>query len=399
MPRSAPTGGSSRSWTTPSRLPSWRTRNPTRRPTQRRRPPSPRPAAEAKRRELESLLSGEADGNDGFLEVHAGAGGTESQDWAEMLLRMYVRWAEQRGYKAEWIEESPGEEAGIKSAVIKVSGESAYGWLKTESGVHRLVRISPFDAGARRHTSFASVWVYPVVDETIDIEIADKDLRIDTYRASGAGGQHVNRTDSAVRITHLPTNIVVQCQAERSQHRNKAEAMSMLRARLYEQALQEREAEAQALAEQKSDIGWGHQIRSYVLQPYRMVKDLRTGVESSNPDAVLDGEIDGFLAASLAARIGGRCGGRGQGLSPIPFTSAAIRCPPPRIAAGRGSGFGGGGNLLILRLTTRGFCRFRLETDAFLKDFVEDGVMEGLALPRGGMAMAAGSFRRTTRTA
>ena len=268
---------------------------------------------EAKRRELESLLSGEADGNDGFLEVHAGAGGTESQDWAEMLVRMYVRWAEQRGYGVEWIEESPGEEAGIKSAVIRVSGESAYGWLKTESGVHRLVRISPFDAGARRHTSFASVWVYPVVDETIDIEIADKDLRIDTYRASGAGGQHVNRTDSAVRITHLPTNIVVQCQAERSQHRNKAEAMSMLRARLYEQALQEREAEAQALAEQKSDIGWGHQIRSYVLQPYRMVKDLRTGTESSNPDAVLDGDIDGFLAASLAARIGGAAEGAAKG--------------------------------------------------------------------------------------
>ena len=259
---------------------------------------------EAKRRELESLLSGEADGNDCFLEIHAGAGGTESQDWAEMLVRMYVRWAEHRGYKVEWIEESPGEEAGIKSAVLKMSGPNAYGWLKTESGVHRLVRISPFDSSARRHTSFASAWVFPVIDDTIDIEIVEKDLRIDTYRASGAGGQHVNRTDSAVRITHLPSNIVVQCQAERSQHRNKAAAMSMLRARLYELELQKRESEAQALAEQKSDIGWGHQIRSYVLQPYRLVKDVRTNVESTNPDAVLDGEIDGFLAASLAARVG-----------------------------------------------------------------------------------------------
>ena len=259
---------------------------------------------EARRREIESLLSGEADGNDCFLEVHAGAGGTESQDWAEMLLRMYVRWAERRGYAVEWIAESPGEEAGIKSAAIKVSGANAYGWLKTEGGVHRLVRISPFDAGARRHTSFASAWIYPVVDDAIAVEFAEKDLRIDTYRASGAGGQHVNRTDSAVRITHLPTSIVVQCQAERSQHRNKAAALSMLRARLYERALQEREAETRRLADQKSDIGWGHQIRSYVLQPYRLVKDLRTNVESSNPDAVLDGGIDGFLAASLAARIG-----------------------------------------------------------------------------------------------
>ena len=259
---------------------------------------------EAGRREIESLLSGEADGNDCFLEVHAGAGGTESQDWAEMLLRMYVRWAERRGYAVEWIAESPGEEAGIKSAAIKVSGANAYGWLKTEGGVHRLVRISPFDAGARRHTSFASAWVYPVIDDAIAVEFSEKDLRIDTYRASGAGGQHVNRTDSAVRITHLPTGIVVQCQAERSQHRNKAAALSMLRARLYERALQERENEARRLADQKSDIGWGHQIRSYVLQPYRLVKDLRTNVESSNPDAVLDGGIDGFLAASLAARIG-----------------------------------------------------------------------------------------------
>ena len=259
---------------------------------------------EARRREIDSLLSGEADGNDCFLEVHAGAGGTESQDWAEMLLRMYVRWAERRGYAVEWIAESPGEEAGIKSAAVKVSGANAYGWLKTEGGVHRLVRISPFDAGARRHTSFASAWIYPVVDDAIAVEFAEKDLRIDTYRASGAGGQHVNRTDSAVRITHLPTGIVVQCQAERSQHRNKAAALSMLRARLYERALQEREAETRRLADQKSDIGWGHQIRSYVLQPYRLVKDLRTNVESSNPDAVLDGGIDGFLAASLAARIG-----------------------------------------------------------------------------------------------
>ena len=259
---------------------------------------------EAGRREIESLLSGEADGNDCFLEVHAGAGGTESQDWAEMLLRMYVRWAERRGYAVEWIAESPGEEAGIKSAAIKVSGANAYGWLKTEGGVHRLVRISPFDAGARRHTSFASAWIYPVVDDAIAVEFSEKDLRIDTYRSSGAGGQHVNRTDSAVRITHLPTGIVVQCQAERSQHRNKAAALSMLRARLYERALQERESEARRLADQKSDIGWGHQIRSYVLQPYRLVKDLRTNVESSNPDAVLGGGIDGFLAAALAARIG-----------------------------------------------------------------------------------------------
>lgn len=259
---------------------------------------------EAGRREIESLLSGEADGNDCFLEIHAGAGGTESQDWAEMLLRMYVRWAERRGYAVEWIAESPGEEAGLKSAAIKVSGANAYGWLKTEGGVHRLVRISPFDAGARRHTSFASAWIYPVIDDAIAVEFSEKDLRIDTYRASGAGGQHVNRTDSAVRITHLPTGIVVQCQAERSQHRNKAAALSMLRARLYERALQERENEARRLADQKSDIGWGHQIRSYVLQPYRLVKDLRTNVESTNPDAVLDGGIDGFLAASLAARIG-----------------------------------------------------------------------------------------------
>tara|TARA_Y100000588_G_scaffold204754_1_gene218539 strand:- start:77 stop:1051 length:975 start_codon:yes stop_codon:yes gene_type:complete len=258
----------------------------------------------AKRLELESLLSGEADSNNCFLEIHAGAGGTESQDWAEMLLRMYVRWAGDKGHKLEWIEESPGEEAGIKSATVKITGAMAYGWLKTESGVHRLVRISPFDSNARRHTSFASVWVFPVIDNDINIEIEEKDLRIDTYRASGAGGQHVNRTDSAVRITHLPSNIVVQCQAERSQHRNRAEAMGMLRARLYEAELQRREEETQALNAQKSDIGWGHQIRSYVLQPYRLVKDLRTNVENTNPDAVLDGNLDEFLTASLSHRIG-----------------------------------------------------------------------------------------------
>jgi peptide chain release factor 2 len=261
-------------------------------------------AARAAKMELESLLSGEADGNDSFLEIHAGAGGTESQDWAEMLLRMYTRWAEAHGYKVEWIEESAGEEAGIKSATVRVVGGNAYGWLKTESGVHRLVRISPFDAAGRRHTSFASVWAYPVVEDDIDIEIEDKDLRIDTYRASGAGGQHVNRTDSAVRITHLPTNIVVQCQSDRSQHRNRASAMTMLRARLYELELRRREAEAQAEHEAKSDIGWGHQIRSYVLQPYQMVKDLRTNVEKGDPQAVLDGDLDDFMAAALAMRVG-----------------------------------------------------------------------------------------------
>ncbi len=231
----------------------------------------------AAKMELESLLSGEADANDCYLEVHAGAGGTESQDWAEMLMRMYMRWAEARGFKAHWIEESPGEEAGIKSATVRIEGHNAYGWLKTESGVHRLVRISPFDAASRRHTSFASVWIFPVIDESIEIEIIDKDLRVDTYRASGAGGQHVNKTDSAVRITHLPTKIVVQCQSDRSQHRNRAAAMEMLRARLYEAALREREQEAEA-AQAKTEIGWGRQIRSYVLQPYQMVKDLRTGV-------------------------------------------------------------------------------------------------------------------------
>lgn len=261
--------------------------------------------ARAGKRVLESMLSGEADANDCYLEINAGAGGTEAQDWAQMLLRMYLRWAERRGFKTELLEESPGEEAGIKSSSLRISGHNAYGWLKTESGVHRLVRISPFDSQARRHTSFASVWVYPVVDDAIEVDIQDKDLRVDTYRASGAGGQHVNRTDSAVRITHLPTNIVVQCQSDRSQHRNRATAMGMLKARLYEHELQKREAEAQAEADSKSEIGWGHQIRSYVLQPYQMVKDLRTAVEKGNAQGVLDGDIDDFLEAALSQRIGG----------------------------------------------------------------------------------------------
>jgi peptide chain release factor 2 len=253
--------------------------------------------------ELESLLSGEADANDCYVEIHAGAGGTEAQDWAEMLLRMYTRWAEGHGHKVDWLEESSGEEAGIKSATIQVKGHNAYGWLKTESGVHRLVRISPYDSQSRRHTSFASAWVYPVIDDSIEVEIIDKDLRVDTYRASGAGGQHVNKTDSAVRMTHLPTGIVVQCQNDRSQHKNRAQAMAMLRARLYEHELKKREAEAQAVAESKSEIGWGHQIRSYVLQPYQLVKDLRTGVEIGNPQGVLDGGIDKFLEAALAQKI------------------------------------------------------------------------------------------------
>ncbi len=257
------------------------------------------------RLQLEALLDGEADGNDAFLEIHAGAGGTESQDWAEMLLRMYSRWAEAKGYQLEWIEESPGEEAGIKSVTAKVLGPNAYGWLKSESGVHRLVRISPFDSQARRHTSFASVWVYPVVDETIEVEIQEKDLRIDTYRASGAGGQHVNKTDSAIRLTHLPTGIVVACQNDRSQHRNRAQAYAMLRARLYELELQKRADAAEAAAANKSDIGWGHQIRSYVLQPYQMVKDLRTGVEKGNAAGVLDGDLDDFLEAALAQNVAG----------------------------------------------------------------------------------------------
>ncbi|WP_097280267.1 peptide chain release factor 2 [Caenispirillum bisanense] len=255
--------------------------------------------------ELESLLSGEADSNDCYLQVNAGAGGTEAQDWAQILLRMYTRWAEQHGYKVEYVEESDGEEAGIKSATVKVSGHNAFGWLKTESGVHRLVRISPYDSAARRHTSFSSVWVYPVVDDTIEIEILDKDLRVDTYRASGAGGQHVNRTESAVRITHMPSGIVVACQSERSQHQNRDHAMKMLRARLYEAELRRREEAAQATEDAKSDIGWGHQIRSYVLQPYQMVKDLRTGVETSDTQGVLDGDIDPFMQASLASKLTG----------------------------------------------------------------------------------------------
>ena len=262
--------------------------------------------AKAAKAEFETLLSGEADGNDCYLEVHAGAGGTEAQDWAEMLLRMYTRWAEQRRFKVEWLEESAGEEAGIKSSTIRIKGENAYGWLKNEAGVHRLVRISPYDSSARRHTSFASVWAYPVIDDAIDIEIEEKDVRVDTYRASGAGGQHVNKTDSAVRLTHIPTGIVVQCQNDRSQHKNRAAAWSMLRARLYEAELQRREEEAHAEHEAKTDIGWGHQIRSYVLQPYQMVKDLRTGTETSNTQAVLDGDLDDFMTAALAARVKGQ---------------------------------------------------------------------------------------------
>ncbi|MGA0947038.1 peptide chain release factor 2 [Alphaproteobacteria bacterium LSUCC0226] len=260
--------------------------------------------AVAEKRQLESLLSGEADGNDCFIEVHAGAGGTEAQDWALMLMRMYSRWSEARGFKLQIIEESAGEEAGIKSVTMRIEGENAYGWTKTESGVHRLVRISPYDSSARRHTSFASVWVYPVVDDNIEIEIEDKDLRIDTYRASGAGGQHVNKTDSAIRITHLPTNIVVQCQNDRSQHRNRATAFTMLKARLYELELQRREDAANDAASSKTDIGWGNQIRSYVLHPYQMVKDLRTNVEKGNAQGVLDGDLDDFIEASLAARVG-----------------------------------------------------------------------------------------------
>jgi peptide chain release factor 2 len=265
-----------------------------------------KPAAE--KRGLEALLSGEADGNDCFVEIHAGAGGTESQDWANMLLRMYMRWAEQHDYKVEFLEESAGEEAGIKSATIKVAGPNAYGWLKTESGVHRLVRISPFDSNARRHTSFASAWVYPVIDDKIDIQINEGDLRVDVYRASGAGGQHVNKTESAVRLTHLPTGIVVACQSDRSQHRNRATAMAMLKARLYEAEMKKREAAAEAIEASKTDIGWGHQIRSYVLQPYQMVKDLRTGVQTSDTGGVLDGDLDQFLEASLSQRLKGGAG-------------------------------------------------------------------------------------------
>jgi len=258
---------------------------------------------EAEKAQLETLLSGEADGCSTFVEVQAGAGGTEAQDWAEMLLRLYSRWAEDHKYKVSLLHQHPGEEAGIKSATLQISGPRAYGWLKTESGVHRLVRISPFDSNARRHTSFASVWVYPVIDESIEISILEKDLKVDSYRASGAGGQHVNTTDSAIRVTHLPTGIVVQCQNDRSQHRNRAQAMEMLRARLYEVELRKKEEAALSEHSQKAEIGWGHQIRSYVLQPYQMVKDLRTGVETSNTQAVLDGDIDAFLEASLAKRI------------------------------------------------------------------------------------------------
>jgi peptide chain release factor 2 len=258
----------------------------------------------AARAELEALLSGEADANDSFVEINSGAGGTESADWAAMLLRMYTRWAASRGMAVEVIEETAGEQAGVKSATLKVSGVNAYGWLKTEAGVHRLVRISPFDSNARRHTSFASVWVYPVVDDKISIDINPADVRTDTYRASGSGGQHVNKTDSAVRLTHIPTGIAVACQNQRSQHQNRDQAWKMLRARLYEAELQRREAAAQAVEDSKSDIGWGHQIRSYVLQPYQMVKDLRTGVETSDTAGVLDGDLDRFMAASLAQRVG-----------------------------------------------------------------------------------------------
>ena len=258
----------------------------------------------AARAELEALLSGEADGNDCYVEINAGAGGTESQDWAEMLERMYSRWANAHGMAVDVIEETPGEQAGIKSATLQVKGTNAYGWLKTEAGVHRLVRISPYDSSARRHTSFASIWVYPVVDETINIEINPSDVRTDTYRASGSGGQHVNKTDSAVRLTHIPTGIAVACQSERSQHQNRDRAWKMLKARLYEQELQKREAAAQAVEDQKTDIGWGHQIRSYVLQPYQMVKDLRTEVETSDTQGVLDGDLDQFMGAALAQRVG-----------------------------------------------------------------------------------------------
>jgi peptide chain release factor 2 len=254
---------------------------------------------------VQALLAGEADANDTYIEIHAGAGGTESQDWAEMLLRMYARWAEAKGYKVETVEYQSGEQAGIKSATLLIKGENAYGYAKTESGVHRLVRISPYDSSARRHTSFSSVWVYPVIDDNIEIEVNEGDLRIDTYRASGAGGQHINTTDSAVRITHIPTGIVVASQNDRSQHKNRATAMNMLKARLYEAELARREAVAGSEYEAKTEIGWGHQIRSYVLQPYQMVKDLRTGVVSASPDDVLDGKIDDFIAAALAQRVTG----------------------------------------------------------------------------------------------
>jgi len=260
----------------------------------------------AEQMRLQSMLSGEADGNDAYLEIHAGAGGTESQDWAQMLFRMYTRWAENHGYKLQLIEESEGEGGGLKSATLLVKGENAYGWLKTEAGVHRLVRISPFDANARRHTSFSSVTVYPVIDQSIDIEIPEKDVRIDVYRASGAGGQHVNKTESAVRITHLPTGIAVASQSERSQHQNRAICWDMLKSKLYEIELEKKKAETGAFVGEKKEIGWGHQIRSYVLQPYQLVKDLRTGVESRTPSDVLDGDLDPFMAAALAQEVGGK---------------------------------------------------------------------------------------------
>ncbi|WP_156792104.1 peptide chain release factor 2 [Bartonella florencae] len=261
---------------------------------------------EIEKRQIDVLLSGEADPNDTYLEVHAGAGGTESQDWASMLLRMYTRWAEQHKMKVEILEIHDGEEAGIKSATLLIKGHNAYGMLKTESGVHRLVRISPFDSNAKRHTSFASIWVYPVIDDNIEVDVSEADVRIDTYRASGAGGQHVNTTDSAVRITHIKTGIVVQCQTERSQHKNRATAWSMLRARLYEEELKKREEETNAVEASKTEIGWGHQIRSYVLQPYQLVKDLRTGVENTDPQSVLNGDLDAFIEAALAQRIYGK---------------------------------------------------------------------------------------------
>ena len=253
--------------------------------------------------ELKRMLSGEADGNNAFIEIHPGAGGTESQDWTEMLLRMYLRWSESHGYKTELLDYQPGEEAGCKSVSVRVEGDFAYGYLKNEGGVHRLVRISPFDASARRHTSFSSVWIYPEIDNEIEVDVVDKDLRIDTYRASGAGGQHVNKTSSAIRITHFPSGVVVQCQNNRSQHRNREEAMKMLMARLYQLELEKRNEQAQAVNDAKTDIGWGHQIRSYVLHPYRMVKDLRTGMESGNTDAVLDGDLDAFIKAALAQKV------------------------------------------------------------------------------------------------
>ena len=260
---------------------------------------------QARQRQIEALFSGEADGNDTYVEVHSGAGGTESQDWTRMLFRMYARWAERKKFKVEVIEETPGEEAGLKSGTLLIKGHNAHGWAKTELGVHRLVRISPFDSNARRHTSFASVWVYPVVDDRINIEINEADCRIDTYRSQGAGGQHINTTNSAIRITHIPSGIVVACQAERSQHKNRATAWNMLRARLYEKELERREAETNAMLSSRTEIGWGHQIRSYVLQPYQLVKDLRTGHTSGTPSEVLDGELDDFMQASLAQRVYG----------------------------------------------------------------------------------------------